>query len=506
MLALLLQAQACSALLKADDSTFAVQRGDAAVQRGDAAPVPAVPLGGPTRFSHPKGKLGTAFGAPVVLTGDTLAVGAAFEDVKTDAGLLKQAGATYLFDLNDSTASARRIVVPNAGEGDGLLPPDVVPVGVTNTGFDFPSLRLALSDRLLVIGVPTEDSASEDHPSDNSAQDSGAVYVYDRAALDAPPQYIKAPVPRAGNLFGHSLALSGSWLAIGAPSDGNGTSTPLWMKPQPGSEDGAHKSGAVYLYHRNETDGRFDDLPQYVKAPVIGAEDWFGVSVAMEGDVLVIGATAEDGGGTGINGDPNDRSSTNSGAAYVYQLDTDHWQFKQYLKPITNNRFVGAAGGFGWSVAVSGTHIAVGSGYASACTERDVRGSGRGSVHIFDTTTWAEDCVGPASGGFEVLFGWSIALADNRLLVGAIWDRSATEKDPTDQNAPGSGAAYLFDLEPGGWKQRNYLKGSPTNLAFGYSVAMGPGRAAVGSDEQTGLTDARAPVLDGSAYVYSLPN
>jgi hypothetical protein len=233
----------------------------------------------------------------------------------------------------------------------------------------------------------------------------------------------------------------------------------------------------------------------------------------MDGDVLVIGATAEDGGGTGIDGDPNDLSSPNSGAAYVYDLDGDHWKFEHYLKPKTNvPPFLGPKGGFGWSVAVSGTHIAVGSGYASACTEDDARGSGRGAVHVIDTTTWAEDCVGPASGALGVFFGWSIALAGNRLVVGAISDSSGTEKNPKDTSHPSSGAAYLFELESDSWEQRNYLKGSPISLFFGYSVAMGPGRIAVGSQEQVKAPyvnpdgSKTPPVLDGSAYVYSLPN
>ena len=56
----------------------------------------------------------------------------------------------------------------------------------------------------------------------------------------------------------------------------------------------------------------------YVKASSTGA-DGFGTSVALSGDTLAAGATAEDSAATGINGDEADNSARNAGAVYVFQ-------------------------------------------------------------------------------------------------------------------------------------------------------------------------------------------
>src|SRR5262249_53730478 len=158
-------------------------------------------------------------------------------------------------------------------------------------------------------------------------KDAGAIYVYDRRTLDDPhPQRITASKPHAGDIFGYSLALSGPWLAVGAPSDSNGSRTE-------GADTSLHKSAAVHVYRRDDSTGLFE-LAQYIKAePVMGAEDWFGSGVAIDGDLMVIGASTEDGGGTGVTGDPNDDSVTDSGAVYVYRLVSGQWTLQQYVKP-----------------------------------------------------------------------------------------------------------------------------------------------------------------------------
>ncbi len=58
----------------------------------------------------------------------------------------------------------------------------------------------------------------------------------------------------------------------------------------------------------------------YIKATNTGADDRFGVSVALSGDGtrISVGADREDSNATGVNGNGADNTQSQSGAAYVY--------------------------------------------------------------------------------------------------------------------------------------------------------------------------------------------
>jgi hypothetical protein len=56
----------------------------------------------------------------------------------------------------------------------------------------------------------------------------------------------------------------------------------------------------------------------YLKASNTGAGDWFGYSVAVSGDTVVVGAWEEDSNATGVNGNQADNSAPDAGAAYLF--------------------------------------------------------------------------------------------------------------------------------------------------------------------------------------------
>jgi len=58
----------------------------------------------------------------------------------------------------------------------------------------------------------------------------------------------------------------------------------------------------------------------YLKASITGGSDYFGYSVALAGDTLVVGALQKDSNATGVNGNQADNSASASGAAYVFDL------------------------------------------------------------------------------------------------------------------------------------------------------------------------------------------
>jgi hypothetical protein len=94
----------------------------------------------------------------------------------------------------------------------------------------------------------------------------------------------------------------------------------------------------------------------YLKASNTNPHDRFGWSVAVSSDTIVVGAKDEDSNATGVNGDQSDNSATASGAAYVFVRSGAAWSQQAYLKASNT----GATDIFGWSVAVSGDTIVVG--------------------------------------------------------------------------------------------------------------------------------------------------
>lgn len=80
----------------------------------------------------------------------------------------------------------------------------------------------------------------------------------------------------------------------------------------------ANGAGAVYLFQRS---GDSWNQQAYIKASNAGANDYFGRSVTLNNEVLVIGSDLEDSAATGINGDENSNAQTNSVAAYIIEIE-----------------------------------------------------------------------------------------------------------------------------------------------------------------------------------------
>jgi hypothetical protein len=153
--------------------------------------------------------------------------------------------------------------------------------------------------------------------SDNSAAESGAVYVFTRDGANWSQQaYVKASNTRAGDSFGYSsvsLSADGSTLAVGAyGEDSNATGV-----GGDESDDSAAASGAVYIFARSGTSW---SQQAYVKSSNTGVDDNFGYSVALsdDGNTLAGGAYVEDGDATGVGGNQNSNSAIDSGAVYVF--------------------------------------------------------------------------------------------------------------------------------------------------------------------------------------------
>jgi hypothetical protein len=243
----------------------------------------------------------------------------------------------------------------------------------------------------------------------------------------------------------------------------------------------------------------------YLKASNTGAFDLFGRSVAISGETVVVGAYQESRNATGVNGDQTNNSAIDSGAAYVFVRSGGTWSQQAYLKASNTGEF----DQFGYSVAISGETIVVvapgedsnATGVNGDQTDNSAGFSGAAYVFVRSGGTWSQQAYLKASNtGTNDLFGWSVAISGETIVVGAIGeDSNATgvNGDQTNNSAIDSGAAYVFVRSGGTWSQLAYLKASNTgtNDLFGYSVAISGETIVVGAPNEADT---------GAAYIFSL--
>ena len=189
----------------------------------------------------------------------------------------------------------------------------------------------------------------------------------------------------------------------------------------------------------------------YVKASNTGADDYFGYSVAVDGDTVVVGAPNEDSKSKGIGSDETDNSASNSGAAYVFTRTGAAWSQQAYVKASNT----GADDYFGYSVAVDGDTVVVGAPeedskskiIGSDETDNTASNSGAAYVFIRTGTAWTQQAYLKASNtGAEDHFGSSVAVSGDTVVVGALLEDSNSKiigSDETDNTASNSGAAYM---------------------------------------------------------------
>lgn len=366
------------------------------------------------------------FGRSVDIYGETIVVGAIGEDsAATGIGgnqadnSASDSGAVYVFTRNGTTWSQEAYIKASNTEMDDWFGREVDVYGDT-----------------LVVTSEKEDSSAigiDGNQAANSASDSGAAYIFSRSGTSWSQQaYIKPSNTGTNDRFGRDAALYGDTLVVGASWE---DSSAIGVGGNE-SDDSSENSGAVYVFTR---DGTIWSQQAYIKASNTGAGDFFGRSVSIYDDTMVVGAYYEDSNATGVGGSQDNDSTADSGAAYVFVRNGTTWSQQAYIKAsdtTTNDNF-------GDRVAIFGDVLAV------TALGGNATDSGAVYIYIRNGTTWSEGTYMEMSntGVSELGEGPGVAIEDDTLVTGAHnEDSNATGVggDPTNDSANGSGAGYVY--------------------------------------------------------------
>lgn len=236
----------------------------------------------------------------------------------------------------------------------------------------------------------------------------------------------------------------------------------------------------------------------YLKASNAAPRTFFGASVAISGDTMVVGAPSENSRARGVDGDQTDSSTQRAGAAYVFVRSGTTWRQQAYLKA-SNTK---AGQGFGAAVAVFGDTIVVGApGERSNATgvngnQDDESLVSSGAVYVFvrNAGRWTQQAYLKASNNRRVSpitgfnFGSSLTMEGNTVVVGA-----SLEDSP-----PSQGAAYVFVGNGGAWTEQAILKPSNPRQVTAFSSAKSVGIS--GNTVIMGHVGDNGS--DGAAYVF----
>jgi hypothetical protein len=399
---------------------------------------------------------GDEFGYAVAISGDTIVVGAPFEDSNATSVNGDQSndsaidsGAVYVFVRSGTNWTQQAYLkASNTDSGDGF------------------GWWVAVSGDTVVVGAPIENSNARGingNQTNNSAFQSGAAYVFVRDGTNWTQQaYLKAsntgggPAPGqcCGDNFGYSVAVSGDTVVVGAPVE---ASNATGINGNQGNNS-ALEAGAAYVFVRTGTNW----IQQaYLKASNTGAGDEFGIAVAISGNTVVVGAPGEASNATGVNGDQANNSTPGSGATYVFVRDGTNWSQQAYLKA----SYTGADDLFGFSIAVSGDLLVVGTpgddsnatGINGDPSDNSATDSGAAYVFVRNGTNWvqraylkASNTGGPAPGelyGDDLGADHMVAVSGDTVVLGAHAEDSngiGVNGNQSVRTAMDSGAAYVF--------------------------------------------------------------
>jgi hypothetical protein len=358
------------------------------------------------------------YGRSVAIDGDLVAVGAGGDGADGAVYLYKRQGMIYVFE-------------------EKLVDPD----GTPESEF---GRTVAIQGNKVIIGARFAQVGDQER--------AGAVYVFGKHGdFWQFEDKISSPSPEFEDNFGRALAIQGNLLVVTARKE----------------NQNANDVGAAYVFTYKNGEWKYQSK---ITAGDPVAKAYFGQSVALLGDRLVIGAR---------NADPNA-----AGGFYLFQKSEDGWMEIAKVTPLEGQ----SDDQYGFTIVFSGDTIVVGARRA------DSGGlTNSGAVFVYTVKGDSVELVtrltaSDASEGDE--FGQSVAIAGDVIAVGA-W------RDKIDDNGK-QGSIYLFHRKGGQWIETDKIIASDgtTGDEFGYSLS------AFGNLMVTGAHKAGSGV--GAAYVLPL--
>ena len=368
-----------------------------------------------------------------------------------------------LFKVSDTSVSAS--VDINATAGSQWPQVAKLTAGDGAAGDQF-GVSVSIDGDTMVIGA---------YKDDDKGSNSGSAYVFTRdTAGDLTSGWTQVDKLTAGDgatddIFGYSVSIDGDTVVIGA-----------WLDDD--------MRGSAYVFTRDTAGDLTSGWTQLAKltADDGAGSDYFGYSVSIDGDTMVIGAYKDDDDGT------------NSGSAYVFTRNTAGDLASGWTQLAKLTAGDGAANDmFGYSVSISGDTVVI-----AALLEDDMRGS----AYVFTRDTagdlasgWTQvDKLTASDGTTDDNFGNSVSIDGDTIVIGVYLDDEAIPYG-------GRGSAYVYtrntagDLTSG-WTQRVKLTASDgaTGDYFGWSVAISGDKIVVGA-----LLEDDKGSDSGSAYVFT---
>jgi uncharacterized repeat protein (TIGR01451 family) len=378
------------------------------------------------------GAASDAFGIAVSVDANTAVIGADIDDLPGGVN----AGSAYVFARSGTAWTQQQ----------KLLSPDTL----DSSAFDNVGHSVSVSGDTVVVGAIGDNTLV--------GGDAGSVYVFVRSGTSwTEQQKLFASDAVASTGFGFSVSASGDTVVVGAVRD---------VPP--------FGPGSAYVFVRSGTTW---SQQQKLLASDGAQGDFFGQSVSVSGDTVVVGAYRDD-----------TPAGVDAGSAYVFVRSGTTWSEQQKL--VASD---GAQGDlFGNSVSISGDTVVVG-----AYGDDTPAGSFAGSAYVFvrSGTSWTQQQKLLASDGAQNdHFGFSVSISGDTVVVGADGDDTPAGGD--------AGSAYVF-VRSGTWTQQQKLLASDGAAfdIFGSSVSVSGDIAVIGAPFHDTPVTPSGPDA-GSSYVF----
>jgi hypothetical protein len=319
----------------------------------------------------------------------------------------------------------------------------------------FPSLSnfgysVYTSGNYAIAGIPYDNVGT------NTSQGSANIYQYDGTKWIL-MQKITDPGGAAGDRFGFSVSLSGNYAIVSSIWDDVGANT---------------DQGSVSIYQYNGTSWVW---MQKITDATGAVSDYFGASVSISGNMIVVGSSWDD-----IS------LSTDQGSSLFYKYNGTNWVLVQKVFDAVGL----ATDFFGHSVSISGNYAVVGVYFYDVGATSN---QGAAVMYQYNGTNWVfMQRLTDAQGAAYDVFGGSVSISGNYVIVGSSGDDVNTNSD--------QGSASIYQLKNGTWVLMEKLTDDAGAAAdyFGSNVFISGNYAIVGatSDDVGVLSD------KGSACIY----